>query len=265
MKNINFNNYISKFGGTFTGNITIKNNTPYIIQKLPVDKDGLPDSNFETVICTTDNSDSLLGGMKTQKFKDGRVSQALIVCDPSQNDVYAQLNIMFDDNGNPIAYTPSPPKESNGIEIVNASWVRHLLLERVMPVGSIYVQYSGQSDPTSLFGGTWQNISSSYAGRFFRAEGGSASTFGSNQEGGLPNIKGGFNAIRFNGSDNINESLIDNSIETRISYKNLILPNGETSGTCYYAIDASRSSSLYGAATEVRPINSTIRIWKRTG
>ena len=31
-----------------------------------------------------------------------------------------------------------------------------------------------------------------------------------------------------------------------------------------YGFAASRSNSLYGAATEVRPENITIRIWQRT-
>ena len=56
--------------------------------------------------------------------------------------------------------------------------INDLDLKMSCPIGFIYVQYSGQSDPTSLFGGTWQNISSSYAGRFFRAEGGSAAATG---------------------------------------------------------------------------------------
>ena len=50
-----------------------------------------------------------------------------------------------------------------------------------LPIGSIYIQLKGQSAPSDLFGGTWENISSSYAGRFFRAEGGNAAAFGSDQ------------------------------------------------------------------------------------
>ena len=127
------------------------------------------------------------------------------------------------------------------------------------PMNFIYVQYRGQDDPATLFPGTtWSNVSSTYAGRFFRAEGGAAAAFGSQQAGGLPNISGytgwGENSEYFqpygaffkNGSGlfGSNSSDFDNA------------------GAFF---DASRYNSLYGAATEVRPINETFRIWKRTG
>lgn len=53
-------------------------------------------------------------------------------------------------------------------------------------IGEIYIQYPGQSDPNTLFPNmTWQNVSSDYAGAFFRtkngaffrAEGGNAQSF----------------------------------------------------------------------------------------
>lgn len=141
------------------------------------------------------------------------------------------------------------------------------------PLGFIYIQFRKQADPNTLFPGTtWQNISSTYAGRFFRAEGGAAAAFGSQQAGGLPNIQ--FTA-RNNSVDNrlkpaiqpINGALYntDNALE-KTNY-----PATNPANTGFYTndtmltFDASRSSSLYGAATEVRPINETIRIWKRTG
>ena len=50
-------------------------------------------------------------------------------------------------------------------------------------VGEVYIQYPGQSAPGSLFPNTvWVNISSSYPGAFFRAEGGAASSFGGGQQ-----------------------------------------------------------------------------------
>ena len=124
-----------------------------------------------------------------------------------------------------------------------------------MPVGSIYIQFSGQSAPADLFGGTWSNISNSYAGLFFRAEGGAAAAFGGSQSDGAPEISGtlgaGYNA---SGSG---------------AFKNLGTLQQNHGGGDYHAItawdfEASRSSSKYGAADEVRPVNSTIRIWKRT-
>lgn len=124
--------------------------------------------------------------------------------------------------------------------------------------GTVYVQFRGEKSPQELFGGTWQNISNQHAGMFFRAEGGAAASFGSQQEGGLPNITGytgwGENATAFN--------------PTGAFYKtgnNLFGNAGLDSDNMGLYFSAARSNSLYGAATEVRPINEAIRIWKRTG
>lgn len=120
---------------------------------------------------------------------------------------------------------------------------------------TVYVQYRGEKSPQELFGGTWQNISNQHAGRFFRAEGGSAAAFGSQQAGGLPNITG-----TTRGCD-------DNSGGwTGAFYEagGVVDCSGNRAGT-YGGFDASRCNSLYGAASEVRPVNETTRIWKRTG
>lgn len=128
-----------------------------------------------------------------------------------------------------------------------------------MPVGSIYVQYSGQSTPADLFGGTWSNISSTYAGRFFRAEGGDAATFGSNQNGGVPEISGTFKWIQ-----NVANSYAANGAFSLGTQINIPDANDGTTTGQEFTFYASNSNALYGAAEEVRPINSTIRIWKRT-
>ena len=130
----------------------------------------------------------------------------------------------------------------------------NIVIPSAMPVGAIYVQFAGQADPTTLFGGTWENVSATYAGLFFRAEGGAAAAFGSTQTDGAPNISGSFNigadfeawggafglSIQgFRGADNRN-----------------------TDGG-YVQFNASSSNNKY-VLTEVRPVNSTIRIWRRT-
>ena len=128
----------------------------------------------------------------------------------------------------------------------------------VEPIGMIYVQFGGQAAPADLFGGTWSNVSSSYAGLFFRAEGGSAAAFGSSQAGGLPEIFGGFT--------------LGSTCKQGLATSGAFYTGGATHGDdnnskgsspdIYFR--ASRSNGLYGDASEVRPINSTIRIWKRT-
>jgi hypothetical protein len=46
-----------------------------------------------------------------------------------------------------------------------------------LPIGFIYTQLPGESDPATLYGGNWTDISSSYAGSFFRVAGGNSTEF----------------------------------------------------------------------------------------
>ncbi len=133
----------------------------------------------------------------------------------------------------------------------------------VPPLDFIYLQFREQKAPDTLFPGTtWQNISNTYAGRFFRAEGGNAASFGSQQSGGLPNIIGDFRIEKAgaygNGSYGNGAFRVVNSGQGNKS------TDVSTAGTTVY-FNASYSNSLYGNAAEVRPVNDTIRIWKRTG
>ena len=138
----------------------------------------------------------------------------------------------------------------------------NIVIPSAMPVGAIYVQFAGQTDPTTLFGGTWENVSSIYAGLFFRAEGGNAAAFGSNQGGGAPNIVGFMGNVQManwastgafypNGTDG-NEY---NWNEFRAS------GSGQRGINMYFS--AANSNGTY-SANEFRSANSTIRIWKRT-
>ena len=57
------------------------------------------------------------------------------------------------------------------------------LKQNPVPIGFIYVQLSGQSEPHTLWPQTkWNNIGPKYAGLFFRAEGGEADNFGKTQD-----------------------------------------------------------------------------------
>lgn len=155
------------------------------------------------------------------------------------------------------------------------------------PINFIYVQYRGQDAPATLFPGTtWSNVSSTYAGRFFRAEGtvscsytslGSTVTYSNAatafntttnnglQNASLPNIDGYFNANTDDGTK------WGGAVYLRDSSAGYGA-NG-TSGTAgLLGIDASHSNRVYGAfaqnnssATLPIPPNETFRIWKRTG
>lgn len=112
------------------------------------------------------------------------------------------------------------------------------------PVGSIYVQFAGQATPDTLYGGTWQNISSSFAGLFFRAEGGAAAGFGSSQGDMLKSHTHSYGMSRARDESS---------------------PNGYDFGWGQGSGSVRTSAFLYAnGGNETRPVNSTIRIWKRT-
>ena len=127
----------------------------------------------------------------------------------------------------------------------------------VAPVGTIYVQFAGQSAPADLYGGIWENISAQFSGQFFRAEGGNAAAFGEAQGDGAPNILGNVGPGYANGYGAMSGAFYG---------------TGETIGTGgdphsgYFAnmnFSAYNSNNKYSLG-EFRPSNSTIRIWKRT-
>ena len=122
-----------------------------------------------------------------------------------------------------------------------------------IPVGFNYVQYPGESAPADIFGGEWEKISAQFAGQFFRCEGGNAATFGETQTGGAPNITGSFG--------NIYPITATGAFFTKTTNQ-----VGHGDGSYLDAIigfSAANSNAIYGAADEIRPANSTIRIWKR--
>lgn len=162
--------------------------------------------------------------------------------------------------------------------------IQEIAFNAAHPVGEIYIQFPGKSDPQTLYGrGSWDNISNEFAGLFFRAEGGNAGAFQSvvnednpliSQDDKIRNIlaklnytstynykEGGVNIYSFTGAvDEISE--FDFPVS---SY------SGECSGGYYtFNANANTNSSYtnnpmagHADGPEIRPVNTTIRIWQR--
>ena len=115
-----------------------------------------------------------------------------------------------------------------------------------LPIGFIYFQLPDQQDPTEMgLSGTWTNISTAFEGAFFRAEGGNSNLFESGLQ--LDEIKSHTHDIlTYAGS---------------ISSAGSVLERGYGSGT---AAKYLQNLGVTGG-TETRPLNHTIRIWKKTG
>ena len=132
------------------------------------------------------------------------------------------------------------------------------LVNKIIPIGFIYIQYRNQSTPDILFGtdGKWQDVSTEYAGEFFRAVGGNSGSFGVTQAEGLPNIVGGTSTASGVFQTGLSSFIASNNVAYTIA--------GQAgSGFSNLNIDASISNSIYGSSTHVTPYNSSIRIWKK--
>lgn len=132
------------------------------------------------------------------------------------------------------------------------------LVNKIIPIGFIYIQYRNQSTPDILFGtdGKWQDVSAEYAGEFFRAVGGNSASFGTTQSEGLPNIEGGVSS---------NQAYLDANGAFEVVDPNTIAPVLQQGITSYLnmRINASKHNSIYGASAHVTPYNSSVRIWKK--
>lgn len=173
------------------------------------------------------------------------------------------------------------------------------------PVGYVYTQFPQQSAPADLgLPGTWTEITSNYAGRFFRAEGGNAAAFGCCQSESNKWIGGSCITVYTNSvclPSHCHQYLQDETISTCPHYwpyltygccrtatgswynclsyvaEEVICPacvgsggyvrthlpihlttlESNCSGHCHQV-------TLSSSCNETRPINYSIRIWKRT-
>lgn len=163
---------------------------------------------------------------------------------PKPLDILAKINQIIDNMV--VSVNGSGTDENGNINVAT------------IPVGFNYVQYPGESAPADIFGGTWENISSQFAGMFFRCEGGNAAAFGEMQHGGAPNIEGYINSVMhwqnpaYGGALNAGTASAGQNWYESSSYQ-----------CCYNHIFSAANSNGYYNANEFRPYNSTIRVWKR--
>jgi hypothetical protein len=114
------------------------------------------------------------------------------------------------------------------------------------PVGSTYIQFPGDSSPSTLgLPGTWSNVSSELAGDFIRFEGGNASSFESGEQGQqMLEHEHGSNLVYSDGSAT---NATGSGRFTSVGY-------GTTGGV----------NSPVPVGSDLRPINRTVRKWRRT-
>lgn len=149
--------------------------------------------------------------------------------------------------------------EVGAIADAAATNAQNALLGIVPPVGYVYTQGPDDMAPSSLWPtATWSNVSSEEAGSFRRFEGGSASAFDSGQQ--LDAFQGHFHAeSMFSTNSQAGANRIPSSGPGFVSAPTVDIDN--------FLIGAPTSDGSSGTprtASETRPVNYTVRKWRRT-
>lgn len=131
------------------------------------------------------------------------------------------------------------------------------LLKNPVPIGFVYVQLPNELSPTQIWPWmTWRDISSTFAGVFFRVAGGGAADFGQIQEEASPRLV------------QVNTAPYANLTAAPQYAPNATIEKGVWSNWIYTGAFSPSLQQYYlqnflVSNTEVRPRNVAIRIWKR--
>ena len=124
-------------------------------------------------------------------------------------------------------------------------------LKAMIPIGFLYTQLPDQSSPDVLWPNMkWTEVTQSYAGLFFRAEGGNSLKFGQLQLAGSPKIT--TITTYYREKDN------EGKINLEVGKESAKIRTGDGNSENY-------SLSFFTSNEEVKPINKAVKIWKRTG
>ena len=127
-------------------------------------------------------------------------------------------------------------------------------IDSIIPIGFIYTQLPQQSMPKELWPNMeWKEVTSEYAGLFFRAEGGKSAAFGQIQEANQSWISSvdifGWHYDSFHGPEEMSKV-------TNLEENKWVETNPEKSLAIMHL-------NFFTTGGEVRPKNTAIKIWKR--
>jgi hypothetical protein len=147
------------------------------------------------------------------------------------------------------------------------------------PIGFVYIQFSGRPSPTTIWPTstwptiTWTNISSTFAGGFFRVEGGNAAAWNES----TPTAQTDLLKAHNHGTGTLNWVSLTGwgGASVAYGYSGICYSGGSApqvgggdQGVNDLIIDMTHSHTITidnsAAGIENRPLNYTIRLWKRT-
>lgn len=132
-----------------------------------------------------------------------------------------------------------------------------ILQQNPVPIGFIYVQMPSQAAPKTLWPLVeWKDVTSEYAGLFFRAEGGNSEAFGKLQSDNTPRIT--------DVETKMNSSMLHRFENKYLDYGwSTYFYTGDNTKIAQSEINGEIGVRFYVSLGEVRPINKAVRIWKR--
>lgn len=254
--------FVTATGTTITGPLLVSGGTIRVMFTA-----ALTGSNTTTGLSLTYNTQSIAVKVNKNGAKANFVATEVSTGTYKYLQAYTTLELVYDGVdflivGNPVVLSGSNyTVYADGKKGVDDSH----------PVNSIYIQYPSQSAPGDLFGlTTWTDVSSNYAGAFFRANGGSSAAFGTKQNEELPNISG---SVRFlAGTAGYSVGIIQTSNNgVFIGNKDLgdqvglpVVAESSPSLPTTLNFNAGLQNSIYKDGGHVIPDNYSIKIWKRT-
>ena len=161
--------------------------------------------------------------------------------------------IISDDSEN-IEITQTISSSSTKNEVPSALATFNLL-KTVYPVGSIYINTT-DVNPSTIFGfGTWERVAQNMTLWGSSADG----QVGTTKSAGLPNITG-----RIAGVATFSSSYANNTLTATKEADSNLSPGTGANHFSTIALNASKSSPIYGNSTTVQPPALVVNIWKRT-
>lgn len=160
----------------------------------------------------------------------------------------------------PTQYVQSVTESNGKLTVTKGSGDSTIinLVDIFYPIGSVYMsadKTKTKSDFPILQYGTWEEVPANLC-----LQTGNASEAGTQREAGLPNITGSFNLMGVQDTESNSYSGAIYRFGSVQSWGEGHTPGGQPT----VALDASRSSSIYGASDTVQPPAYMVRAWIRT-
>ena len=138
------------------------------------------------------------------------------------------------------------------------------LLDKVYPIGSIYLGVTATCPIADLGVGTWTLVASDLS-----LQGSGTNAAGTTLSAGLPNLVGGSDSVLLSGGGTSATGVFaDNNYYSRLGgytqYPNWNILSGGSEKYRDLNFDASLSNSIYGASSTVQPPAYVVNVWQRT-